>query len=204
MIQSCKKKAKTKMRKFYLSSLSIYIHTYVYVCVYIYGYMQEHISWLHKALSSILQNQTYPTQQTKPIPAAISLKRRVLTYLQEGHRYLILLEEVSIHGSPLQDQANDTPLVVEGIIHLLLLRALGRLCVVSAEESRKPSHLQRQKVTGPTARKPALLSDERSPLSEDALSAQFLEQIHSLSFMLADSDPRDEHAMTHSRLLQSN
>lgn len=60
------------------------------------------------------------------------------TYLQEGHGHIIFLEEIAIHGRPLQDQADDPPLVVEGIIHSLLLGTLRRLCVVSAKESRKP------------------------------------------------------------------
>lgn len=60
-----------------------------------------------------------------------------LTYLQEGHSHVILLQDVSIHGGPLQNQADDSPLIIEGIIHFLLFGTLRRLCVVSAEESRK-------------------------------------------------------------------
>lgn len=59
------------------------------------------------------------------------------TYLQESHCHIILLQDVSIHGGPLQNQADDSPLIVEGIIHFLLFCTLWRLCVVSAQESRK-------------------------------------------------------------------
>lgn len=59
------------------------------------------------------------------------------TYLQESHGHVIFLEEVPICGSPLKNQADDSSLIVEGIIQFFLLCTLGRLGVVSAEESRK-------------------------------------------------------------------
>lgn len=85
-------------------------------------------------------------------------------YLEESHGHVILLEHISMHGGPLQHQADDSSLIVEGVIHFLLLCTLWRLCVVSASESRKTfshftltslSYLQRQRVTGPHFRKPA-------------------------------------------------
>lgn len=46
------------------------------------------------------------------------------TYLQEGQGHVILLQEVSIRGGPLHNQADDPPLIVEGIVHLLLFCTL--------------------------------------------------------------------------------
>lgn len=85
------------------------------------------------------------------------------TYLQESHGHIVFLEEVSIHGSPLQNQSDDPPLVVEGIVHSLLFCTLRGLCVVSAKESRKPQTellptqfrvlLAMQRVTNPSCRR---------------------------------------------------